>query len=219
MLASNLLAHRGFWTHKQEQNTLYSLKTALDYGFGIETDFRDFNGRVYVSHDCPLAEEAPNLVSLESFLELVSAYDSPKIACNVKADGLIDAMHADFAKFNLDLKNFKFFDMSIPQHYLYSKSSFDTWTRLSEFEPISINYFNSSGYWLDGFHSDDVIIKNVKIITDDNVEFALVSSELHGRDPSVLWRFIRDNNIHNQDGFYLCTDLPIAAMEFFGESK
>ncbi|EOW0926690.1 hypothetical protein ACN2DH_001486 [Campylobacter upsaliensis] len=39
-----ILAHRGFWREKNEQNTLASLAKAFDMGFGIETDLRDGGG-------------------------------------------------------------------------------------------------------------------------------------------------------------------------------
>ena len=36
-----ILAHRGFWREKKEQNSLASLAKAFEMGFGIETDLRD----------------------------------------------------------------------------------------------------------------------------------------------------------------------------------
>ncbi len=39
-----ILAHRGFWREKKEQNSLASLAKAFEMGFGIETDLRDGGG-------------------------------------------------------------------------------------------------------------------------------------------------------------------------------
>ncbi|HEC1569936.1 TPA: hypothetical protein R1X71_000931 [Campylobacter upsaliensis] len=42
-----ILAHRGFWREKNEQNTLASLAKAFEMGFGIETDLRDGGGVIF----------------------------------------------------------------------------------------------------------------------------------------------------------------------------
>ncbi|EHZ0305119.1 hypothetical protein K4888_001154 [Campylobacter upsaliensis] len=46
-----ILAHRGFWREKKEQNSLASLAKAFEMGFGIETDLRDGGGNLLLSHD------------------------------------------------------------------------------------------------------------------------------------------------------------------------
>ncbi|WP_270990530.1 hypothetical protein [Campylobacter upsaliensis] len=50
-----ILAHRGFWREKKEQNSLASLAKAFEMGFGIETDLRDGGGggNLLLSHDIP----------------------------------------------------------------------------------------------------------------------------------------------------------------------
>ena len=49
----NILAHRGVWGSKEEQNSRSAIKHALAGGFGIETDIRDHDGQVVLSHDVP----------------------------------------------------------------------------------------------------------------------------------------------------------------------
>lgn len=39
-----LLAHRGFWQEKEEQNSLIALQKSFEMGLGIETDLRDRGG-------------------------------------------------------------------------------------------------------------------------------------------------------------------------------
>lgn len=51
----NIIAHRGYWLNPSEKNTTLAFSRALQYGFGIETDFRDFDGALVVSHDPPSA--------------------------------------------------------------------------------------------------------------------------------------------------------------------
>ncbi len=46
-----ILAHRGIWNKKLKKNSLDALTLALDMGFGIETDIRDRNGVLVISHD------------------------------------------------------------------------------------------------------------------------------------------------------------------------
>ena len=61
----NILAHRGYWSEKNQQNSFQSFKDALDKGFGIETDFRDHDGKIFVSHDCITQDQLSDLVSLK----------------------------------------------------------------------------------------------------------------------------------------------------------
>lgn len=102
--------------------------------------------KFFVSHDCITQDQLSDLVSLKQFLEPVAIYNNPKIACNVKSDGLLDKLVETFLNFELDLKSFVFFDMSIPQQYLFSQSKFSTWSRLNEFENIINNPLQSRGY-------------------------------------------------------------------------
>ena len=61
-----LIAHRGFWLDPKEKNTEIAFSRALSHGFGIETDFRDLNGQLVISHDIPVigAMSANQLIAL-----------------------------------------------------------------------------------------------------------------------------------------------------------
>ena len=52
-----ILAHRGYWKLEKEKNTLYAFEKAFDKYFGIETDLRDAQGEIVISHDIPLGNE------------------------------------------------------------------------------------------------------------------------------------------------------------------
>ena len=52
-LQMQLIAHRGYWLDPKEKNTETAFVRALQHGFGIETDFRDLNGHLVISHDVP----------------------------------------------------------------------------------------------------------------------------------------------------------------------
>ena len=45
-----IISHRGIGFRK-EQNTLGAFAECFKSGFGIETDIRDYNGKLVVSHD------------------------------------------------------------------------------------------------------------------------------------------------------------------------
>ena len=46
-----ILAHRGLWTQTEEKNTVSAIKYAFQSGFGIETDLRDFQEKLVISHN------------------------------------------------------------------------------------------------------------------------------------------------------------------------
>ena len=46
-----ILAHRGAWNTSDEKNTVLAIKRAFCHGWGIETDVRDYCGKLVISHD------------------------------------------------------------------------------------------------------------------------------------------------------------------------
>ena len=48
-----IIAHRGFWKKPEKQNTLGAFYAAIKKGFGIETDVRDYKGKLVISHNVP----------------------------------------------------------------------------------------------------------------------------------------------------------------------
>ena len=80
-----VLAHRGWWRTKEEENSSVAIERALAEGFGVETDLRDLAGRVVVSHDPPRGGE----LAFEALLAIADRHPgSGPLALNVKADGL-----------------------------------------------------------------------------------------------------------------------------------
>ena len=60
-----ILSHRGYWNDKIEKNSLLALKTALEKGYGFESDVRDYMGNLVISHNIadntsPDAEQMTN---------------------------------------------------------------------------------------------------------------------------------------------------------------
>jgi glycerophosphoryl diester phosphodiesterase len=58
-MRSRILAHRGYWLEPGEKNSLSAFRRAFEGGFGIETDIRDLDGELVVSHDPPTRRNAP----------------------------------------------------------------------------------------------------------------------------------------------------------------
>ena len=61
-----ILSHRGLWKSKNEQNTKQSFEISLEKNFGIETDVRDYNGELVISHDMPEGR----LINMNEFLDI-----------------------------------------------------------------------------------------------------------------------------------------------------
>ncbi len=202
-----IISHRGYWSETNEKNSLVSFKKSFDIGFGIETDIRDFNDNIVISHDVPKGVEV-NLDSLISIMPL----DIKVIAWNIKSDGLVKKIKNLFDK-NLLEKSY-FFDMSIPETLVYKKEDLNYLVRLSEYETINQLYPNAKGVWLDSFHTDWWELDIIRRILEDRKKVFVVSPELHSRDHRNVWRILKE--FDNKE-IILCTDFPTKAKEYFNE--
>lgn len=206
----NIIAHRGYWIHPQEKNKLVAFERAINNGFGIETDFRDYQGRLVISHDVPVN-------NFEEPLGLVSAFLASNLnlplAINIKSDGL----HSLIERFlnQSGISNYFVFDMSIPDMKKYLDINISTFTRLSEYEDTPILLDRCDGIWLDAFKSEWYNLKLINSIMKKNKKLVLVSSELHNRNYQEQWNFIKKNNLHRSELISLCTDFPKQAQDFF----
>ena len=105
-----IVAHRGFWKDASEKNSSISFERASSFGFGIETDFRDFNGELVVSHDVPKLGDRCLLAG--KLLEKIRFCKDRPVAVNIKADGLGHLLRRAFEGLNSD--SWFCFDGSIP---------------------------------------------------------------------------------------------------------
>ncbi len=205
----NIIAHRGFWEHPSEKNSLKAFRKAFENDFGVETDFRDSHGQLVISHDIPMGPDD----TLLRFVELYTrrSVDAP-IAINIKSDGLhhlIDDLIAQ-AKF----RKYFVFDMTVPDMRGYLSKGISVYSRVSDQEsPAFLNQVD--GIWLDAFENELLDLELVEKYLNIGKKITFVSSELHGRDYSKLWKFIRNQNFHKNDNVSLCTDLPEIARHFF----
>lgn len=206
-----IISHRGFWIDPKEKNSHSAFERSFQMGFGVETDIRDYDGQLVISHD-PANQDC---MTLDRFLRLYLNYPSrPTLALNIKADGLQTALESQLKMF--EIANYFVFDMAVPDGLLYLMRGMNTYTRHSEYEPVPCYYKKACGVWLDEFHghwlSDDVIEQHLSA----GKAICIVSPELHKRSFEKEWQQYRElERKIGKDRLMLCTDLPQHAKEFF----
>ena len=206
-----ILSHRGLWYNCSDKNSMASFQRSFEQGFGVETDIRDYNGEIVISHD--IADE--NSVNFINFLEVAKSFfkknEDLTLALNIKADGLqkkINKILSDFS--SLD---YFFFDMSIPDMKSYIYNNEKVFTRISNLEKFPVYLNNASGVWLDNFEEKIwYSLDFIKKLLDDKF-VCLVSPELHGYSNEKLWDMIMP--IKDNKKLLLCIDKPLEARKRF----
>ncbi|MGL9773851.1 MAG: hypothetical protein ACR5LG_07810 [Sodalis sp. (in: enterobacteria)] len=100
-----ILSHRGYWKQPAEKNSTAAFIRSFDLGYGTETDLRDFDGQLVISHDMP----GSSALAVD---DLFTLYNSSKCSCrptlalNVKADGLQKLAKEKLNQYNI--KNYFF---------------------------------------------------------------------------------------------------------------
>ena len=218
MVEIERLAHRGFWHEKAEKNSRVAFERAFLAGYGVETDLRDYQGTVVISHDPPGIDSEPEM-TFEEFLALYRKTDATgTLALNIKADGLSAEVLRLLERF--DLAEYFVFDMSIPDMLSYLKLGMHCFSRHSEFEsPIIFEKQNfgveTKGIWLDSFSQTWYSTELIQNHLESGLDVCLVSPELHGRDPDSWWRqlraFIKTAQLETKRAtgkLSICTDSP-----------
>lgn len=207
------LAHRGLWIDKAERNSLPALSKALDEGFGLETDIRDLNGRLVISHDMPSEASA---IPLEHLLHYYKDGGfTSTLALNIKCDGLHQELSRQLACFGIT--NFFVFDMSIPDTLGYLTLGLRTFIRRSEFEYHPEMERKTQGIWLDELAAPWIDKEIIRDMSSQTEALCIVSSELHGREKTAQWSQIK---LALETGcpaerLLLCTDEPRVAKGYF----
>ncbi|WP_165720413.1 phosphodiesterase [Bordetella trematum] len=209
-----IISHRGYWKSAEEKNLVPAFERSFSLGYGTETDVRDSNGRLLISHDMPRGDE----LSLDDVLRMASSHGAGglTLALNIKADGLAQAV-ADAISRHPCLDCFAF-DMSVPDMRGYLSAGVPVFTRMSEVERDPAWLKESAGVWLDSFIPEWYDLGLIRSLLSDGKRVCVVSSELHRRDPQGLWQLLRP--LAAESNLVLCTDLPEdATMYFFGKQE
>lgn len=203
-----VLSHRGYWKDAREKNREIAFSRSFDLGFGTETDVRDRNGSLVISHDMPNGDE----LTLADFLRIVGRRDLP-LALNIKADGLIGDLKEALG--SCPLSKWFVFDMAVPDMRAYLQAGVPVFTRMSEVERTPAWLEQCAGVWLDGFSDIWYDATTIEILLRSGKKVCVVSSELHGRNADAQWHMLRGLSAH--PGLMLCTDHPEKAQHFFGD--
>jgi glycerophosphoryl diester phosphodiesterase len=206
-----VLSHRGYWKDATEKNTRIAFERSFFLGFGTETDVRDHDGQLVISHDMAGSAAMP----VEKFLGIYQEIGKQlPLALNIKADGL--QLELKRLLLAYEVQNYFVFDMAVPDGLLYARQDFHTYTRHSEFEPTPAYYDLADGVWLDEFAGHwitDAVIEDHLV---KGKSICVVSPDLHKRDNAQEWKHYRQ--LEKKIGLnrlMLCTDFPEQAQEYF----
>lgn len=206
-----ILSHRGYWLKDAEKNTREAFERSFSLGFGTETDVRDLDGKLVISHDPARRGAMP----IEEFLEIYLSFKSqPVLALNIKADGLQLELKRQLEVHNI--QNYFVFDMAVPDGISYLRQGMTTYTRHSEYEPRPPYYERAHGVWMDEFNGHWIDGPTVESHLVAGKAVCIVSPELHGRAFDKEWAHYRDIEAKlGMDKIMLCTDEPERAREYF----
>lgn len=204
-----ILSHRGFWLNTRERNEPVAFERSFDLGIGTETDLRDHNGDVVVSHDMPTG--SPLL-----FADLLRIMNGRNLtlALNIKADGLSPVIKDVLREFGHT--NYFTFDMSVPDLVRQIEDDMIAFTGLSDIQPHAVLEDRCRGVWLDCFNSDWYETGLIDDIIGRGKRVCVVSADLHQRSTEAQWSKIRACEAISSPHLLLCTDKPLEARSFFG---
>jgi hypothetical protein len=211
-----ILSHRGYWKSEDEKNTKIAFERSFQLGFGTETDIRDLNGDLVISHDPPSSD--CQYLTVANFFDIYKLYsDDLQLALNIKSDGLQKKLMQLISDYNIT--NYFVFDMSIPDTIGFLKNNAKIFTRQSEFEINPAFYSQAEGIWLDEFNGhwidQDVIQKHI----ENSKKVCIVSPELHQRDFKTEWANYKDIFLRDSENkISICTDIPEKAKQYFYEN-
>jgi len=208
-----ILSHRGYWKTQEEKNLAISFNRSFKLEFGTETDIRDYNGELIISHD--IADE--NCIEVKDFFNIYNQYNTNlPLALNIKADGLQIKLKELLVKYNI--LNYFVFDMSVPDGLQYLKQNIKSFTRESEYEKIPSFYNDACGVWLDEFKGHWIDKKTIEKHINNNKQICIVSPDLHKREYKEEWQHYKDiEKDLGINNLMICTDYPENAKEFFNE--
>jgi glycerophosphoryl diester phosphodiesterase len=204
-----ILAHRGLWHKKDEQNSPEAIARAFGAGFGVETDLRDLAGTIVVSHDPPRGGE----MCFEALLSIANLHpDSALLALNIKADGLQSLLEPALRA----RRDYFLFDMAVPDMVVSIRRGLTCFTRQSDLERVPVLLDAVEGVWLDSFVSPVADVESATAMVAGGKKVAFVSPELHGRNHDAFWARLRASGLHMSPKVMLCTDFPDRAADYFG---
>jgi len=208
-----IICHRGYFESSNEQNSLTSFEKAFNNGFGIETDIRDANSEIVISHNIPSGNETP----LEDLLKLYKEIgNNLPLALDIKSSELQYPLRELLDKYQIS--NYFLFDMAIPDAIKFAKDDNNIiYARQSEYEMAPNLYEESSGIWMDEFYSDWIDINHIEEHKKNGKKVALVSPELHGKEHLNRWAAWKKIEQKLDYELSICVNYPNEANLFFNK--
>ena len=205
-----IISHRGYWIDfKSESNKRVAFERSFDLGFGTETDLRDINGKIVISHNMPVGDE----ITFEEVLQIMDGRNLP-LALNIKADGQADEIERLLKKYGHT--DYFTFDMSIPDLvYQTEKTNLRIYTGCSDILPEPVLMSKCVGIWLDSFYDPWYQIDRIQGFLDAGKEVCIVSEDLHSRKNDDQWEIIKGSSCFSDGRLMLCTNYPEDAAEYF----
>lgn len=204
-----IISHRGYWILPEEKNSVISFLRSFQSFYGTETDIRDYNQKLVVSHDVPNETS----IIIDNLFKLYKNNKHQTLALNIKSDGLAPFLLNKLTEYQIE--NYFVFDMSIPDTISYLKYGLKVMIRQSEYEKDLPFYNQSIGIWLDSFISEWYDEELIKAHINEGKKVCIVSSELHNRNHLSLWKMLKETGLCFDSNIILCTDKPTEATNFF----
>ena len=211
-----IIAHRGLWKSEDKKNSLDSLVMAIKSNFGIETDLRNHNDKIYVCHDIIDVDKNITFPQLIDSIKDINNFSNNLIFLNIKSDGIISMVVDYLRKEKID--NYVLFDMSLPELWKSRNYYDNVFAGISDIFNIDYKIKNFRGFWVDSFIDEQWITnEQIKKWLEDDYQLCIVSPELHRRDYLNFWKKIKSFDCINDKRIMICTDKPNEALEFFKE--
>ncbi|WP_208951734.1 hypothetical protein [Rahnella sp. ChDrAdgB13] len=201
----HILAHRGRWRTPEEKNTREALDRAFRAGFGVETDVRDLDGELVISHDMP----GRGALTLETVLDDYRLAGRPGwLALNLKADGLAAPLKKLLRCYGVD--RYFCFDMSVPDTLACLQAGLVSAARVSEYEPEGRLCTRAGAVWVDGFPPQAPEARLLQRWLGQGKIVCLVSPELHGCAADDFMTALRalPAGVREHPHLMVCTDHP-----------
>lgn len=209
-----IICHRGFFEFKNEQNSLISFKKAFQNGFGIETDIRDYNSNLVISHEIASGNE-PTLEDLFKLYRKLG--NNLPLALNIKSSELQKPLKKLIDTYKIE--NYFLFDMTIPDAIKYLKSKdIKIYTRQSEYEIEPHLYEKSAGVWMDEFYSHWINASCIEKHIKNDKKVVLVSPELHNNERLTRWNIWKKIEQNLDCNLSICVNYPREADVYFNNT-
>ena len=198
-----------FFAHRI--NTLNEL-CALPKSIGLEIDIRDYNGRLYLSHD-PFCNVDELCEFNFHFIEQI--YNRPLII-NIKSENVEPYVESLLTKAGYLGEHF-YLDSSFSVINKYG-SSIPFSARLSDFEPLDVcqrlegsNLIN--WVWIDTFHNLPISKSAVEYFVSSGTKTCLTSPDLLGRPEDIIPYFKKMNELKFMPTAICCKQKKIKIWE------